>query len=455
MLKLSRYLKVLQKNGVVAVFHSLMPSPIFLPFIRWNRYLQEKKELEIEKYLIRKKLLIPPGEDKEVLEEVKRNYLSSDDVSILYLILTKACNFTCRYCFQPERHPELFPCSCKKKTEGRLFMSREIAKRGIDLFARYVQKGRKNKEVQIQFYGGEPFLNIKTLKFAVEYIGQLQRSGLLPKETKKIIVTNGSLITDNLGKYLKKHEVSIGLSLDGRKAENDVFRKPKDGGSAYNYAIGALKKLQQYSVPATLSITITPLTAEKLTEIARWAKEELGVRAIGFNIAGGKTYGYFGSSLPKEKYDDLITKGLIEVFKYGRRVGLYEDRMMRKVEAFVKGYFYASDCGAIKEQLVIQPDGNVAFCHASEEYNMGNVFSKKPVDFNHPILKRWEKRVPLNNPLCQDCFAISICGGGCHHNVRELVRPADESKVLDEGFCKHTKETMEFLVWDLYQKSKE
>ena len=38
---------------------------------------------------------------------IKKDYLNQNSVYIMYLILTKRCNFSCKQCFQPERHPNL------------------------------------------------------------------------------------------------------------------------------------------------------------------------------------------------------------------------------------------------------------------------------------------------------------------------------------------------------------
>ncbi|KKQ55793.1 MAG: Radical SAM domain protein [Parcubacteria group bacterium GW2011_GWA2_38_13] len=440
----SRFLRTLEKDGIVAVFHALKPDPVFMKISDWHQIKAGFDQPDIIRNLFEKNLIIPNMlVDDEILEEIRLAMVNDKMMSILYLVLTKNCNFLCRQCFQPERH------KVRGEPRDSLLMSNETAGAGIDLFVRHVQQSVSTLETQVQFYGGEPLLNWPTLIFGADKLNRLIRSGELPSDTKLVVITNGSLIDNARAAYFAENEISVGLSIDGRKEENDLYRKTLDGKNTFDGIMRALSLLQKHGVYTSLSITVTPAIASKLPEIVRWT-HALGVNSICFNPIGGKSYTYVEESLPRREYEKIVVEGLIEAFKTARGLGIFEDRVGRKVADFIDGVFTTCDCGAISNQLVIQPNGEIGFCHASNKYNIGSVADKNFMIFDHPRVELWKKALPIYNPLCKDCPAIAMCGYGCFHNVEEQNEDVNN---LDLSFCLYSRAVLDFLIWDLYKQT--
>lgn len=447
----SRFLRVMEKNGMVAIFHALRPSPVFVSKDMWGKYVSGSEQNELlNLYLQNQKLVVKEGclEDCEAIARVREETMEGNLMSILYLVLTKSCNFRCRQCFQYERHPDIY----QKKDGSMPLMSKEIAKLGIDAFVRHLDESDGEiHEPQIQFYGGEPLLNWKTLVFSVGYVKELQSRNKLPDDLRLIIVTNGSLITDDIAHYFASNGISVGLSVDGPQEENDAFRVTARGKETYGLIKKALHILKKHKISITLSVTVNPNIVDKLPSIIWWAKNEMGVESVGFNPIGGKSFAYTGATISSEEYDRLLAKGLIEAFEVARDIGIYEDRVGRKADDFVHQTFKSVDCGAVANQLVVYPNGNIGFCHASDDYNVGTVFDQNFRIFHHPKIEEWKNALPINNPDCLSCPAISICGYGCFHNIIETDGNLSDK---DRQFCLHTRTVMEFLVWDLYEKAR-
>lgn len=447
---LSRFLKTLERDGIVAILHVLNPAPIFVPKETWENYLADPQAVpDLDQALRTIGLLVDSDvTDQETLASIKSSTIDVKLMSILYLILTKACNFRCRQCFQVERHLEHPPGKLKQKK----VMTEEVARLAIDSFARHIAESEDAAlEPQIQFYGGEPLLNQKTLRYAVSYIHELQSEGRLPEDLRLVIVTNGSLVTESIARYLAENKVSVGLSVDGPQAENDEFRLTANGQGTYNTIKRALRLLQKHGASVTLSVTVNPNIVGKLPAIIRWAKEEMGVESIGFNPIGGKSFGYTGTHMTRAAYDQMLAVGLVDAFRTARKIDLYEDRVGRKVSDFINESFRAVDCGAVGNQLVAFPDGSLGFCHASDDYCVSSVFDQDFRIFNHPRVEEWKGALPINRPECLACPAISVCGYGCQHNVLEMT---GSIVGRDEQFCLHSKAVMDFLVWDLYDKTR-
>ena len=139
-----------------------------------------------------------------------------------------------------------------------------------------------------------------------------------------------------------------------------------------------------------------------------------------------------------------------------KKFGFLEDRMLRKINALSSKHFYFYDCAALAgNQIVVMPNGDIGICQgeiSSGEFNIGSVFDESFDINNIPLIKEWNRYSPFYKEACQTCFAISVCGGGCPVNARRLS--SNHSLLeLDERFCTHTKETLLFLLQELYDIS--
>ncbi|MEI8103304.1 MAG: radical SAM protein [Candidatus Moraniibacteriota bacterium] len=433
----------------MAVFHALKPIPAFVDTTAWQNFCQSMDDEALRSWLDGQGLLVESEvEDDLFRDAIIEETLTKRMMSILYLVLTKACNFRCRQCFQPERHPQ----DHLELAGAASLMTKETAMLGIDAFARHLNESEADGlEPQIYFYGGEPLLNWDVLVDAVEYV-ELLRGRELPEEIGFVVITNGSLVDHEKADFFARHNIGVGLSIDGPKEKNDAFRILAHGQGTYDKIVSVLRILQEHNVGVTLSITINPNIANDLPGIIQWAKEELGVDSVSFNMVGGGSYAHTGAEFSLEAYNDMVATGLVEAYQLARNIGLHEDRVGRKAEDFIYHSFKAVDCGAVNNQLVIQPDGLIAFCHASTEYNVGSVRDPEFRIFGHPAIQAWEDVLPIHNPKCQSCPAMSICGYGCFHHMLELERPLADG---DDQFCLHTRRVMDFLVWDLLAQSQQ
>lgn len=150
---------------------------------------------------------------------------------------------------------------------------------------------------------------------------------------------------------------------------------------------------------------------------------------------------------------DEAVDNMIDCFKYLRGHGIYEERMMRRVKTFVEEGIYVRDCGALGNQIVVFPSGDVGICHAfinNNDFIFGNINNQnldieKIKDFD-----KWKTRFPFSTKECYKCSAISICGGGCPYQAFVSKGSAFEQ---DERSCKVNLKILEWMIWDAYEKS--
>lgn len=387
------------------------------------------------------KMLLEPDEDEMLDVETLRQFLSKPEIAILYLLLTDACNIACSYCYFEGGIPEGYKFS---------LMTFETAKNSVDLFVKVHAQDllKSNKEgPHIIFYGGEALLNWPVAKATLEYIRLLKRQGQLPKNTKITLNTNGILLTQEIAKVLIKHKVNIAVSLDGPKPIHDLMRVSHDGKGTFDLVMPKLKMLRDMGAHVGTCCTIDSHNIDRIEDVTKWMIEDLGFDTIGFNtLLESKE-----RPIPNpDQYGEKVGLKLVNCFQLAREKGVYEDRFMRKVKAFIKGDFYFSDCGGCGMQMVASPDGQIGTCQGycgSKEF-----FVKPAPDFDprtHPYWEEWRKRSPINMEPCLDCIALANCGGGCPHNADVKSGSIWE---LDSVFCFQAIYSVKFLIRDLYEQ---
>lgn len=440
-------------DGITAMYNSLGLGVIFLTneiaeifsnaiggIIKEEDFdLSMDEKEEIFRALIERKLIFPLGERYDLEDYLKIQKLLNDEgVAVLYLLLTDGCNLGCSYCYIENILPGNYSFSMMKE---------ETAMKGLELFASKISQ--EIEEPKVILYGGEPLLNMDLVFKVINRFNEMKLSGKLPSKTSLTINTNATLINTFFLDFVQDKNIQIAVSLDGTKEMHDAMRKYKNGSGTYDKVIRNCELMVERGVNFGFSVTITKANINCLEDVLLWIYEKFGIRSIGFNIAIHQTEKILGMS--EEQYAELVTQKLINCFKICRNLGIYEDRIMRKVDAFVKGYPYAYDCGAPGDQFVVSPEGLIGVCQAycgDKKYfvPMSEIDSEE----SRQIWRDWRSRSPLYQKQCYQCISLGICGGGCPYNA-ELRTGSIWG--IDKSFCTHSKGTVEFLIKDLYEQT--
>jgi len=445
--RFSRFLEEKEINGMTAVFHRLHPIPLYFQKQKWNllRNGLLRFDERSEAFLSGENLIIKSGNrDFSELKTIKREYKKRiDQVTTLYLVLTHSCNLRCKYCFIPSSFPK-----------SKEMMSSAIVRKGIDLWASHVEHNYLDElKYFIIFYGGEPLMNLDTLKKGLAYIRKLQRKDKkIPKDNLEIVViSNGLLLDKSIANLFKRYGVSATISLDGPKQSHNTCRKDKKNKGTFKRAIKAIEFLKKEGIKTRVSATITPYNLETMERISDILKK-FDVKEFGLSRLVGMTLFCLGSTLSLEEYYQRAVEKSIETFIIARKKGIRETKIQEKIDAFVNK-IYPFDCNGYGGQIVVQPNGWISNCQASSRYEIMHI-NEWPKDLlikNAPHVKSWRERLPLYNEECLNCEAISICGGGCPWSTRE--RTGDLFK-KDESFCMYTKKLFEFILKEDYEKNK-
>ncbi|MBA3073510.1 MAG: SPASM domain-containing protein [Anaerolineae bacterium] len=463
--KVSRFVHFVQLDNYFAIYNSINLAIIFVNielfplFKNLNRANESGKSISqfhsllketpesqnLLEQLLNHKMLVDCAMDET--EECKKwvNVLKSLPIGVLYLLTTDSCNFACRYCVI------MGNMTHNKKP---ILMTNEIAKERLDFFADLLARQNVHgnnpyhllaQEPQIIIYGGEPLLNLNTLKFILEYIRTLKHNNMLPVATNITLNTNGSLITKEVADLLALNIVNVSVSLDGFREHQNRERPLITGSGSFDDVLRGYKLLKQSGCNVSISCTLGSHNLKDALQIVDWFIDELKVEGFGFNMLVDSEVVKLGNV---QEYADQVSTIMLQCFEKARIKGVYEDRIMRKAKSFVEGKIYLNDCAGCGQQIVVSPDGQIGPCQAYLGSNKNFIIPDEDFDpANHPIWNEWRMRSPLNMPQCMDCIALGICGGGCPYDAE--IRGGSIWS-LDEAFCIHSKKTLSYLIKDLW-----
>lgn len=138
-------------------------------------------------------------------------HLVDRQMQTMVLQVTQGCNLRCHYCpYSQDNHIT--------RQHNSKIMSWETAKKAIDILCEH---SMDSEFVTLNFYGGEPLLNIDLIKKSVIYI----KENLYGKDLHFALTTNATLMTDDIMKFFNENDFSITISLDGDKTSNDINRQ--------------------------------------------------------------------------------------------------------------------------------------------------------------------------------------------------------------------------------------
>jgi radical SAM protein with 4Fe4S-binding SPASM domain len=315
------------------------------------------------------------------------------NLKTLFIIITKKCNFSCKY------------CHIMKNNQVNIYndVTKELIKKYIDYFYKNSTSLKKN----IVFYGGEPLLNFEAIEYAIRYI---KKSNYIEPEYS--MFTNGSLVTKEIAAKLLNWNVKVIVSIDGSKEYHDKMRVTSNNKGTFENVIKGYNLLKERGCIVGISCTVGYHNVNNLDNICRYFIDSLNPSNIGFNML----HKLLNKTFEKPSID-LVNRMIIKAYELCRTEGIYCVHAINRLRPIVEQRPRIKDCAAYGKQIVVTPDNTLGTCEVfSTSGKCFNLFDQnQPINDNN-IINEWNGRYAVNFKECINCAAITLCGGGCAYD---------------------------------------
>ncbi len=353
-------------------------------------------------YLKEKGKLFSPDTFEVMAGKLKQK--TSGVIKALCMHVAHTCNLNCEYCF-----------ASQGKYQGeRAVMSFEVGKRALDFL---VENSGSRRNLEVDFFGGEPLMNFDVVKQLVAYARSIEKQK--NKNFRFTLTTNGVLIDDDVIDFANKEMSNVVLSLDGRKEVHDRYRVDYAGNGSWEKIVPKFQKLVKarggkgYYMRGTFTHQ-NPDFLEDIKTMLDLGFNELSMEPVVCAKGDKNELTEKDKAIVFEQYEKLAEL-MLEKDKEGKPFTFYH--YMIDLTGGPCIYKRISGCGSGTEYMAVTPWGDLYPCHqfvGDENFKLGDIYNgvtnkEKQNEFlNCNLYSRKE---------CRDCWAKLYCSGGCAANA--------------------------------------
>ena len=321
-------------------------------------------------------------------------------VKALCLHIAHDCNLACQYCFaeEGEYHGK------------RELMSYEVGRKALDFL---VANSGNRRNLEVDFFGGEPLMNFQVVKDLVAYGRSLEETH--DKKFRFTLTTNGVLLNDDIMEFANQEMGNVVLSIDGRKEVHDRMRPFRKGAGSYDLIVPKFQKFadsrhqEKYYVRGTFTHNNLDFSKDVL-HLADLGFKQISVEPVVAQETD--SYAIREEDLPQlmEEYENLA---LEMVKRHGKENDFNFFHFMIDLEGGPCVAKRLSGCGSGTEYLAVTPTGDLYPCHqfvGNTDFLMGNVDDGV---VNTDLRDEFKSCNVYAKDKCRECFARFYCSGGC------------------------------------------
>lgn len=377
------------------------------------RNLMQKKELEqeLKTELIQKGFIYEGSEEifatnqAMQLRRTKEYLLVPTTLHIF--VVSKNCNFNCIY------------CQAGNLNQNENYnMSKETARRAVD-----IAMDSPSRYLTFEFQGGEPLMNFETIKYIVEYSKSISNGKFIEYN----LVSNLTLLTDEMIEFFIENGVSICTSIDGNRELQNINRPYKNADS-YEETVNKIKKLKEKQIKVNAIETTTKHSLDKYKEIVdEYIKLDLDsifirpLTRLGKADNNWRNIGYDAEEFLefyKKAFDYIIEKNKQGIFLSEGHSNIFLKKIL--LNQPVNYMELRSPCGGAIGQLAYYYDGNVYTCDegrmlsemGDDSFKVGNVYENT---YKELMQCECTKAMCISScieclPYCSTCAYMPYCG---------------------------------------------
>jgi uncharacterized protein len=258
------------------------------------------------------------------------------------LAITQKCNLACDYCYIG-----------KKQSVMPLSTAESI----IDFIFQYAQKNGVSERIDISFFGGEPLIEIELLKKITRIIKNHRSYNKFLVLIS--LVSNGTLLSEDILKFLKENNIELCISCDGPAEVQDKFRHFPDGRGSSSVVEKNIKRAVKIFPLLSVNAVFSPENLYLLPEAVDYLAS-LGVRNIDLNPNIYARWTKDEADMLPEIFDRL-GKRYVKFYQQGepRFISLIDSKIAVILR---EGYRPLEKCRMGNGEFAFGPSGNIYPC---------------------------------------------------------------------------------------------
>lgn len=366
---------------------------------------------ELEKELFEKGIIYVDNDELFANEYSKRVRKIKEYIfiptSLHIFVVSKNCNFRCIYCQAGNLENSI-----------DYKMSKETAHKAVDIAMQ-----SPSDFLTFEFQGGEPLTNFETIKYIIEYSKSINKC----KTIEYSLVSNLTLLTDEMLSYLLENKVNICTSIDGDKNLQNKNR-PFPNGDSYEKTVEKIKNIKRMGAKINAIETTSKYSLNKYKELVdeyvNLGLDTISIRPL--TQLGKANYNWDDIGYEADDFLDFYKKAfdyIIEINKKGYFLceglaSIFLKKILLKQS--VNYMELRSPCGGALGQLAYYYDGNIYTCDEArmisemgiDVFKLGNVNDANYSDLiNNDITKSIAVASCLECiPTCNNCVYTPYCG---------------------------------------------
>ena len=339
---------------------------------------------------------------------------ASQDFHIFAKPIGAICNLDCKYCYYLEKE-QLFP-------PGKsLRMSDDMLEKYIMQQIDACPKG----EIGFSWRGGEPTL--LGLDYFENIVALQRKHGPPDRRISNGIQTNGTLLDDKWCRFLKRQNVTVGLSLDGPRKLHDGYRVTKGQQPTHKDVMRGYKLLRQHHIPCDILCVVHAQNVRHPLQVYRFFKQ-IKAHYIGFlpllersdegvteRSVGALALGSFLCTIFDEWLQQDVGRIMVQMFEEVARTAMAKEHAL---------CIFRKTCGDVP---VIEHNGDFFSCDhfVTEEHRLGNISETPLLELLQDPRQRAFGQAKFERlpGYCRSCEVLDLCHGGCPKD--RLLHTAD------------------------------
>lgn len=320
---------------------------------------------------------------------------------------TAFCNIDCRYCYLPDR-------------SNKSIMSLDTVRATLrNVNSSNLLQG----DVTVLWHAGEPL--VAGLDFYHNAFLETEKYDTQAARLCNHIQTNGLLLNSDFCELFARHNVRVGISIDGPEWLHNKNRKTRSGKGSFGGAMRGLDLLRRHNVDFNVITVVTSDTLDHAEELYDFYLAN-GISSVGLNVEemeGPNTHSKLFDE--RKKFSSFLRK-LVDLSQLRREVHIREFEMMKSM--IFSGDYLNGNCEN-NPYSMINVAVNGDFCTYSPEFIgipsdrysnfiFGNVHKDQLSNLGDVLaFRRLKTDVDAGIASCKkSCAYFPVCGGGAPSN---------------------------------------